>query len=186
VAHVRVSNTITQAAVASAMGRRDNQTTVDERLAKHIAAQQAGPNISRVNHNDRHARISATLSATGDAIFDAICTRIGIQNDTASILPLGESPRRKWGQAESRRKWGQAESRLATWTVQRSHPQDQSMHSALELRPEAKRKREKPDLKIRDVAASFVSGSEACHNTCALFTDQECLSYVYHSRTTGP
>jgi hypothetical protein len=34
---------------------------------------------------------SATQSATGDAIIDAICERIGIQNDTDRMLELGKS-----------------------------------------------------------------------------------------------
>ena len=30
------------------------------------------------------------------------------------------------------------------------------------------------------VAASFVSGSKVCRTTGAHFTDQDCVSYVYH------
>ena len=57
-------------------------------MAKHIAAPQAGPMVSHVNHNNDPARKSATKSATGDAILNAICTRIEIQNDIDSILAL--------------------------------------------------------------------------------------------------
>ena len=33
---------------------------------------------------------------------------------------------------------------------------------------------------VRKVASSFVSGSEVCSNTGEPFTDQDCVSYVYH------
>ncbi len=33
---------------------------------------------------------------------------------------------------------------------------------------------------VRNVAVSFVSGSKACGNAGALFTDQDCVSYVHH------
>jgi hypothetical protein len=74
------------------MARRSTKTQVAYRLAKVIEAQQATPLHSHVNPNDQSAlRISATMSATGDAIIDAICSRIRIMNDIGTILELGMS-----------------------------------------------------------------------------------------------
>ena len=88
-----LSRTLYTGSSCQSLGHRTNQTLVDDRLAKQIAAQQATPLHSHVNPNDQSAlRLSVTHSATGDAIIDAICARIGIQNDIDSILALGKSP----------------------------------------------------------------------------------------------
>jgi hypothetical protein len=95
------------------MGRRDNKTQVGERLAKQIAAQQATPMSSHVNPNNQKAlRISEDRLATGTAVIDAICARIAIQNDIASILGTGR--------VASRGKWGLVASRLAQGLFQTS------------------------------------------------------------------
>jgi len=167
-----LTNPITQAQVASAMGRRTNKTLTDDRLAKLIAAQQAAPLRSHVNPNMQSGlQRSATNSATGDAIMDAICERIGIQDDVDRILELGKSHLEvqevmlKVG--SQRLHFKDANDKIKACT---QHLQN----------PVGGRLINNERNAARDVAESFVSGSTACDNTGAHVTDQDCVSYVYH------
>jgi hypothetical protein len=103
----------TQAQVASAKGLRDNNKQVGEKLAKQIATQQATPMCLHINPNNQSALLQLeTHSASGTAVIDAICARIAIQNDIASILGTGR--------VASRGKWGLVASRLAQGLFQTS------------------------------------------------------------------
>ncbi len=152
-----------QAQVASAKGRRDNNTQVGERLAKLIEGQQATPMSSHIHPNNQSAlRRSETHSASGTAVIDAICARIALQNDTASILALGESPFEVNGvllQVGSRRgHFKTANDKIKACTQHLKKPGSRLSDSDRNA--------------ARKVAVSFVSD--------ARFTDQDCVSYVYH------
>jgi hypothetical protein len=152
-----------QAQVASAKGRRDTKTQVGERLAKQIEGQQATPMSSHIHPNNQSALLrSETHSATGTAVIDAICARIAIQNDTASILALGESPFEVNGvllQVGSRRgHFKPANDKIKACTQHLKKPGSRLSDSDRNA--------------ARKVAVSFVSD--------ARFTDQDCVSYVYH------
>jgi hypothetical protein len=161
----------TQAKVVSAMNRRATKTQVTDRLAKQIEAHQANPMSSHVNPDNQSAlRRSETKSATGTVVIDAICARIKILSNIDSILALAKSPHEIKGalwQVGSRRvEFAAANEKITVCTEHLKKP--------------GSRLTEHDRNAAREVAVSFVSGSKACSKTGRLFTDQDCVSYVYH------
>jgi hypothetical protein len=152
-----------QAQVASAKGRRDNNTQVGEKLAKLIEGQQATPMSSHIHPNNQSALLcSETQSASGTAVIDAICARIAIQNDTASILALGKSPFKVNGVL----------LQVGLLASCFKPANDKIKACTQHLKKPGSRLSDSDRNAARRVAVSFVSG--------ARFTDQDCVSYVYH------
>ena len=110
------------------------------------------------------------MSATGTAIIDAICARIGIQSNIDSILALAKSPHPVKGVLY------QVGSRRANFDAANNKIKECTQH----LKRPGSRLSELVRNEARRVAVSFVSGSEACSKTGQSFTDQDCVSYVYY------
>jgi hypothetical protein len=153
------------------MNRRATKTQVTDRLDKQIEAHQANPMSSHVNPDNRSdLRTAETMSATGTAVIDAICERIKIPSNIDSILALGKSPHEikgaMWQVGSRRVEFAAANEKIKVCTEHLKKP--------------GRRLTEHDRNAARTVAVSFVSGSKACSNTGRLFTDQDCVSYVYH------
>ena len=161
----------TQGKVVSAMNRRATKTQVTDRLDKQIEAHQANPMSSHVNPDNRSdLRTAETMSATGTAVIDAICERIKIPSNIDSILALGKSPHEikgaMWQVGSRRVEFAAANEKIKVCTEHLKKP--------------GSRLSEHDRNAAREVAVSFVSGFKACSKTGRLFTDQDCVSYVYH------
>jgi hypothetical protein len=153
------------------MSWRAQKTLVADRLAKQIEKHQANPMSSHVNPDNQSAlRRSETLSATGTALIDAICARIGIQSNVDSILALAKSPHPVKGVLY------QVGSRRANFPAANDKIKECTQH----LKKPGSRVSEHDRNEARRVAVSFVSDSEACSKTGQSFTDQDCVSYVYY------